>query len=345
MFYKLPWFFIHGCISLIKWRKANVPNYLYCYNGLDIETLFFVLVAKAFGYYVIFDVVEDFAYLGKDQPHLLAKLKNKSWVLLDRLILKMADGLIVISKYLKNKYDQKKSKQIPIYLIPISAKCGEGGNLERNSASLITFIYAGSFGEKDDVLTLINAFENIHQRRRNSKLCLLGKGGQLQKVKDRIRGLASVRYEGYLADKEFYEFLNEADVLCMTRTRSQYSHAGFPFKLGEYLATGKPVIASNVGDVGVYLRDGQDAFLVEPSNVNALERAMEYCIDNYDAAVKIGKSGMEKCKAFFNPDTNGQLFVELMNICKDGNSRSKVVGMPDTAEGGEGYSDTSCNKT
>src|SRR5262245_50644314 len=105
MLYKLPWFFIQGCISLIRWRKAHVANYLYCYDGLDIENVFLVLVAKALGYYIIFDVVEDYSYLGEDHLHLLAKLKTRSWILFDRLILNVADGLIVISKYLKNKYD------------------------------------------------------------------------------------------------------------------------------------------------------------------------------------------------------------------------------------------------
>jgi glycosyltransferase involved in cell wall biosynthesis len=311
MLYKLPWFFIQGCTSLIKWRKAQVANYLYCYNGLDIENVFFVLVARAFGYYIIFDVVEDFSYLEEDQ-HLLAKLKNKSWIFLDCLIFKMADGLIVISKYLKNKYDQKNSKQIPIYLIPISAKCGEGGNLERNSASVITFIYAGSFGQKDDVLTLLRAFENVQCRKGRGKLFLSGKGGNLEVIKNKIRGNKSIEYVGYLPDKEFYEFLKQADVLCMVRSNSTYANGGFPFKLGEYLATGKPVIASNVGDVSTYLRDREDAYLVDAGDINGLEGAIEYCIDNYGDAVKIGKNGMEKCRKFFNPEMNGKLLLDLI---------------------------------
>jgi glycosyltransferase involved in cell wall biosynthesis len=310
--YRLPLFLVHGAIALIKWRRKHYTNYLYCYNGLDIENVFFVLVAKALGYHIVFDIVEDFSQ-SEDQPHFLARLKTSSWTCLDRSILTIADGIIVISQYLKSKYDDRKSR-IPVQLIPISAKSHAvedmGGD---RSHRTVTFVYAGSFGEKDDVLTLVEAFENLHQRRRDSKLCLFGKGGQLEKVKVKIRGIPSVKYGGYLPDKEFYEVLRKADVLCMTRKHSAYAHAGFPFKLGEYLATGKPVIASKVGDVETYLRDGEDAFLVDPGDINALERAMEYCIDNYDVAARVGRSGMEKCKAFFNPDINGQLFVELMN--------------------------------
>src|SRR5262249_39196507 len=92
LIYKLPLFFVHGCIALIRWRNKNFHNYLYCYTGLDIENLFFVLVAKVLGYYIIFDIVEDFSQ-SEDQPHFLARLKNKSWIFLDKHILKLADGL------------------------------------------------------------------------------------------------------------------------------------------------------------------------------------------------------------------------------------------------------------
>jgi glycosyltransferase involved in cell wall biosynthesis len=103
----------------------------------------------------------------------------------------------------------------------------------------------------------------------------------------------------------------------MTRTNSAYANAGLPFKLGEYLATGKPVIASDVDDLSIYLRNREDAFLVNPGDINALEQAMEYCIDNYPAAVKVGRSGMAKCQKFFNPEINGKLLLELMNVLWD----------------------------
>jgi glycosyltransferase involved in cell wall biosynthesis len=141
---------------------------------------------------------------------------------------------------------------------------------------------------------------------------LTGKGSHMRLVKHRIVADRGIQYLGYLSDAEFYQVLQKADVLCMTRTGSAYSNAGFPFKLGEYLATGKPVIASKVGDVTTYLKDREDAFLIAPGDVAALEGAMEYCIDNYDTAVKIGRSGMQKCRKFFNPEINGKMLLDLM---------------------------------
>ena len=43
---------------------------------------------------------------------------------------------------------------------------------------------------------------------------------------------------GFLLEDEYYKILPHSDVLLMTRINSKYANAGFPFKLGEYLASG-----------------------------------------------------------------------------------------------------------
>ena len=50
----------------------------------------------------------------------------------------------------------------------------------------------------------------------------------------------------------------------MARPDSRQARGGFPTKLGEYLATGKPVCVTKVGEITVYLEDNVSAFLAEP---------------------------------------------------------------------------------
>jgi glycosyltransferase involved in cell wall biosynthesis len=309
--YKLPLYFWVGFTTLAKWKKKNFINCLYCYNGPNIENVFFLLFAKFFGYYVIFDIVEDFAYT-EERLHLLARLKNQSIVLMDRYVLKIAEGLVLISQYLKDKYDRRNQNLIPIQLIPISARCNRN-NRKKPLGGPVKFAYAGSFAKKDGVENLIRAFKRVYRKNSNCMLLLTGAGMNLKEIKRQIEGNNVIKYLGYLEDNEFYEFLQEADVLCITRTDSKFANAGFPFKLGEYLATGNPVITSNVGDVRLYLKDMEDALVVDPGEVNAIERAMEYCINNPGTARKIGENGRHKCEQFFNPEINGELFIRLLN--------------------------------
>ena len=85
----------------------------------------------------------------------------------------------------------------------------------------------------------------------------------------------------------------------MTRTNSAYANAGFPFKLGEFLATGKPVVASNVSDVGKFFKDRHDSMLVKPGDRKDIVSAVEYLLANPEKAIEIGKRGREESYLVF----------------------------------------------
>ena len=106
--------------------------------------------------------------------------------------------------------------------------------------------------------------------------------------------------------------LNAAGIPCMTRINIDYARAGFPFKLGEFLATGKPVIASRISDVEALLEDRRDAALVEPGDSGGIVKAVEYLMDHPADAAAIGGRGREKARALFDYRTQGQLLLKFL---------------------------------
>ena len=50
---------------------------------------------------------------------------------------------------------------------------------------------------------------------------------------------------------------------------------GSPTKLFEYLAMGKGIVASRLGQVGEVIIDGENGLLVEPGDADGLARAIE----------------------------------------------------------------------
>jgi glycosyltransferase involved in cell wall biosynthesis len=101
----------------------------------------------------------------------------------------------------------------------------------------------------------------------------------------------------------------------MPRIDMGYAQAGFPFKLGEYLATGKPVIASAVADVPDLLKDRRDVFLVPPGKSEAIVEAAEFLIAHPDVAFTIGASGRTTARKLFDYREQGcQLNTFLRGI-------------------------------
>ena len=68
-----------------------------------------------------------------------------------------------------------------------------------------------------------------------------------------------------------------AEVLVLPRAAGLFSQAGLANKLGEYLASGRPVVVTATGDVGLYLDDGVDAYLVDAGRRRRVRRTTAPC--------------------------------------------------------------------
>ncbi len=305
-----PCFVMKPLYELVKFKKNRTNNCLYVYDGINIENIIFVLFAKIIGYKIIVDIVEDYRYI-EDKMSAVHKVKIKSQIYIERFITFFADGIVVISSCLKNKYQKLTQNKIPVVLIPVSAKISNEKK-DKSFHSPIRIAYSGSFGKKDGLEYLIRAFNKISQKDKRCVLLLSGKGSNADDILKNVKN-PNIKYVGYLDDQRFYEFLQESDILCMTRIKSKYANAGFPFKLGEYLATGKPVIVSKVSDVECYLKDKKDAVLIEPEDSEQIISAIEYLIENPKRASEIGENGKKVCKEFFHPQVNGRLLENLIN--------------------------------
>jgi glycosyltransferase involved in cell wall biosynthesis len=85
----------------------------------------------------------------------------------------------------------------------------------------------------------------------------------------------------------------------MTRIDHPYAHAGFPFKLGEYLASGKPVIASDVSDIREFLTHKESALLIRPGNMQDLIDSVHYLLEEPESASAIGLRGRQVAREHF----------------------------------------------
>ena len=71
------------------------------------------------------------------------------------------------------------------------------------------------------------------------------------------------------------------------------TQARFPTKLGEYLASGAPVVASARGELLGYLTDGESAFLAGPGGAEEFGRRVVDALRNPSAAREVGRKGRE----------------------------------------------------
>jgi glycosyltransferase involved in cell wall biosynthesis len=134
-------------------------------------------------------------------------------------------------------------------------------------------IFTGSFQPWHGVETLIQAFTRVVTEVPDARLLLVGDGRLRKKLEADVQtaGLANnVIFTGSVAHQAIPDLVNIADVAVAPYTQAETELWFSPLKLFEYMALGKAVVASNVGQIAEVIQDGHSGMLVEPGNASQL---------------------------------------------------------------------------
>lgn len=319
-----PWWYARAARVVRRAFQPGRKNILLVYDPPCWENLPVVWQARRLGFKVVFFIMEDNDLASRISSSVWHRVKNALTRHATRQTPQVANGLAVISSHLETKFRALTAGRVPIHHLPILVDMARYPEQPRLFGDTITLLYCGSFGVKDGVPVLLDAFDRLAGRFENLRLVLTGKGPRevMQPVLARIgaspyRG--RIRYLGCLDENAYYATLNAADIPCMTRVNTGYANAGFPFKLGEFLATGKPTIASRVSDVERLLEDRRDAMLVRPDNSEDVISAVEYLVTDAKRAASIGLRGRKKACQRFDYQSQSEAFLRFMAGLWDGN--------------------------
>jgi glycosyltransferase involved in cell wall biosynthesis len=306
-FHKVILYYLRVFRAIFHYKKKKNVNIVYCAGGINIENILFIGLAKLLRYKLVFAIEEDYNHF-EGKIKMISKFKLWTINKLDFLNYHWAAAIVVISSYLLDKYQKSTNK--PVVLIPITAKINF--NKDKNGFNNpLQIVYAGTFADKDGVNDIIKGFIDFNKDYYSAQLILTGKSEEQILYQEKYKNHENVIFKGYVPEQEFYPLLKNADVLCMCRTESGFANAGFPFKLGEYLATGNPVVSTKVSDVETYLTPA-DAYLIDPNSPQQITSSLNEIVSHPEAARKIGLNGLKKCEEYFSLETNGKILYDLL---------------------------------
>ena len=221
-------------------------------------------------------------------------------------MLKKLDGLFVISNSLKQYYIEQGIPEERIHVINMFVDTGRF-NVEKTVSKEQYVAYCGvvTYG-KDGVDILLKAFSLFYKNHRDFKLMIIGRGANNDEI-TRLKNLLSdlgiserVILTGQVSPHEMPKLLMNASILALARPDSLQNRNGFPTKLGEYLATGNPVVVTAVGEIPLFLKDRVNAILATPGNPEDFAYQLCWVADNYEQAKQIGLNGKLLSNEAFN---------------------------------------------
>jgi len=183
--------------------------------------------------------------------------------------------------------------------------------LSKKSFILFTFSQlligiVGSFSETKDQATLIGAFLDIVKRRRDVVLILVGDGPLLDYYRKMIdsKFVDRIYFAGNQNDVE--SFVNIFDIGVLSTFTEGISNA-----IMEYMALGKPVIASKGGGTEELVLHNKSGILYDPGEKNQLIEAIELLINDLNKAKTMGEIGRKRIEQVFNISNMAYQTIDL----------------------------------
>jgi glycosyltransferase involved in cell wall biosynthesis len=188
--------------------------------------------------------------------------------LLDRTVPRMASACVAVTDDLARRlrtHGAARVESLPPVLALVEAAGGNGAE-----AAEPTVCYAGNLDAYQNLDLLLAAFEGVRTAVSQARLVLVSHPDAARAAAALARaGLpAGVEIVHAASYEEVSEWLGRAHVLVLPRSES----TGFPMKLLNYMAAGKPIVVAAGSAKG--LRDGEHARVVADHDVDGFTRAI-----------------------------------------------------------------------
>ena len=227
-------------------------------------------------------------------PELVATAQRPSASKLKRLadreaaVWRGADGYVTITRALADELKGRFGTRERLAVVPDGARLAGADPSPIPQAPLVA--YAGHLYAWKGVDVLLRALAHVPAARG-----LIIGGHEEEPDLSRLRGLASelgitdrVTFAGLVSPSEVPRRLSEARVLVLPNPASAIStRFTSPLKLFEYMAAGRPIVASDLPAIREVLRDGENALLVEAGSPEAFAAAISRVLDDQALAAKL----------------------------------------------------------
>ena len=154
--------------------------------------------------------------------------------------------------------------------------------------------FVGTFGPWHGVIELAKAIKKIPESV-PLRFLFVGSGslhGEVERLLRAERESGRVIFTGVVEHDSVPVFLDACDILVAPHVplADGSEFFGSPTKLFEYMAMGKAIVASRLGQIGEVLSDHETALLVPPGGVNDLADAMVRLVDSEGMRVRLGEN-------------------------------------------------------
>ncbi|MDZ7393571.1 MAG: glycosyltransferase family 4 protein [candidate division KSB1 bacterium] len=220
------------------------------------------------------------------------------------LNVRQADAVVVVSEPLRTYFANYGVPERRLHVVSNGADPERfsprvSGSLVRRryklgNATVVGFI--GSFSTWHGINNLAQLIEQVHEQLPDVKFLLVGTGGRMKSWLENYvaeRGLQeAVIFAGYVEYQEMPQHVAAMDIVV-----APYPYLPFfyfsPVKIYEYMAAGRPVVTTDIGQISEIIRHGESGLLCPPDDVGCLVRGIVRLAKSPEARQRMGRAARD----------------------------------------------------
>lgn len=268
-------------LTLIKERLQNKANTLIITSTSFSNILYYTLLAKILNLTSVVDKVEYRSDIKSGFK------KNIDLFFNDRYYGYFTDKAIVISDFLLAKLKQS-NPNIPVIKIPAICDFSKFKKHSKQVDNLQYFLYCGAANYFEVIQFVIDAYTMLKSSI-GLKLVVSGDKIWIDKVKNYLqeKDIKGVTIKSNIPYDDLVSLYENSLALLIPLRPTIQDIARFPHKLGEYTASKRPIISTDIGELSAYFKDGKNAYLSESYEIDLFCKKMQEVIDFPDEREKI----------------------------------------------------------
>jgi len=175
----------------------------------------------------------------------------------------------------------------------------------------VNILFVGRLEKRKGLGDLLRAFRFIQSRVDRTRLIVVGDGplrGKVESYVSRHR-LPNVVMAGYVPESVKPRYYNSADIFCAPATGAE----SFGIVLLEALASGLPVVATEISGYMSVLEPGKDSLTVQPKNWRELGASLVVLARDADLRRRLGDYALHKAQRYSWESVAG----EVINVYQE----------------------------
>jgi len=241
----------------------------------------------------------------------------------EKLNLQFADKVYTVSTALKEYFVGCGINAQKISVVPNGVDIDKfhpglsGMNIRKkyNFQDKIVIGFVGSFHYWHGVDFFQHNVENLTKEYPNITFLLVGDGplrGDLQKEIERNGFQESVTFTGYVKHNDIPTYLAAMDIVLAPYPSLPFFYFS-PLKLFEYMAAGKAVLASRIGQIDEIVKDGVNGMLFEPGNLEEFMSKCRRLIGDIELRNRIGLQARATVCQKYSWKQSAEKVIEIMS--------------------------------